>query len=137
MLVTLDYGWIIFYGLVTIFQRKVKRNQRIIDYCNNVIQFRKGLKSTQIIYEEKIESNRSCIFGVHPHGILATEFPVFMNFPAAGPWRYIAGLSSRAMLAVPFVGIILRIWGYESVDAKNLKKLMKSGRNIALFPGGF
>ena len=59
-----------------------------------------------------------------------------MNFPT-GPFRYVVGLSSNAMLSVPFTGLMLRLWGMEPVGANNVKKLMKSGKNIALLPGGF
>ena len=59
-----------------------------------------------------------------------------MNFPT-GPFRYVVGLASKAMLSVPFTGLMLRLWGLEPVDPNNIKKLMKSGKNIALLPGGF
>ena len=51
VIVTLNYHWALFYAVVSILQRKVKRNQRYIDFVSNVLQYRKGLKSTQIIYE--------------------------------------------------------------------------------------
>lgn len=41
------------------------------------------------------------------------------------------------MLVIPFVGFFLRLWGVDSVDGGNIKKLMKSGKNIAIVPGGF
>ena len=110
VIATLNYHWMIFYGAVMILQTKVKRNQRYIDFVCNVLQYRKGLKSTKIIYEEKIDSDQSCLFGVHPHGILASCFPVFMNYPT-GPFKHIVGLSSKAMLNVPFTGLMLRLWG--------------------------
>ena len=47
------------------------------------------------------------------------------------------GLSSRLSHYFPIVGVILRLWGVQSVDAKNLKKLMADRKNIGILPGGF
>jgi 2-acylglycerol O-acyltransferase 2 len=41
------------------------------------------------------------------------------------------------MLCVPFVGLLLRWYGTESVHGENMKKIMKQGKNIGLLPGGF
>ena len=136
VLITLNYNWMIFYTIVMVVQSRAKRSQMYIDFVSNTLQFRKGLKSTQIIYEEEITSEKRCLFGFHPHGILASAIPVFMNYPT-GPFKYCVGLSSNAMLLIPFVGFLLRWWGIEPVDPKNMKKLMRSGKNIALVPGGF
>jgi len=107
---TLDYFWIIFYFIVMALQRKVKRSQMYIDFVCNVLQMRKGVKSHSIIYEEKIANDDSCIFGFHPHGVLCTCVTFFMNYPHS-PFEYAVGLSSRAMLIVPFTGMMLRLWG--------------------------
>lgn len=47
------------------------------------------------------------------------------------------GLASRFLLAMPFTGLQIRLWGIESVNPKNIKKLMKARRTIGLLPGGF
>lgn len=59
-----------------------------------------------------------------------------MNYSNDAMSRFV-GLSSRFMLNIPIVGILLRLWGVESVDAKNLKRLMINKKNIGLLPGGF
>ena len=41
------------------------------------------------------------------------------------------------MLALPIIGLHFRFSGMQSVDPKNLKRLMKKGENISLVPGGF
>lgn len=46
-------------------------------------------------------------------------------------------LGSRVMLGIPMNGLYLRWCGCQPVDAKNMKKLMKRGDNIAILPGGF
>ena len=47
------------------------------------------------------------------------------------------GLASRALLNLPFVGFVLRIWGMNSVDPDRLKQLMEKKVPIGLLPGGF
>jgi hypothetical protein len=54
-----------------------------------------------------------------------------------GKLSHMSGLASRAMLHVPFIGIILRLWGLNSVNAHNLKHLMEAEKTIGLIPGGF
>lgn len=46
-------------------------------------------------------------------------------------------LGSRFMLSLPIIGIHFRLWGVQSVDPQNLRKLMKKGECISLVPGGF
>lgn len=41
------------------------------------------------------------------------------------------------MLTVPITGMMLRLWGIEGVNSDNMKRLMKSGKNINMLPGGF
>jgi hypothetical protein len=59
-----------------------------------------------------------------------------MNYET-GPMANMVSLASRFMLAIPFVGLFLRMWGVESVDSANMKKLMKQGKNIGILPGGY
>ena len=54
-IITLNIYVITFYLVVTILQRKVKRNQKYIDWVNNTMQFRKGVKATKLILEEDIK----------------------------------------------------------------------------------
>lgn len=46
-------------------------------------------------------------------------------------------LASRAIMALPVSGMVLRWLGVQSVDANNLRRHMKEGNTIALLPGGF
>lgn len=41
------------------------------------------------------------------------------------------------MLSLPIIGIHFRYWGVQSVDPKNLRKIMKKGEDISLVPGGY
>lgn len=52
-----DYMTLLMYAIVSLLQSQVKRNQKYVDFLNHTIQFRKGLKSTQIIYEEEMPNN--------------------------------------------------------------------------------
>ena len=51
---TLNYPVVIFYTLIILAQTKVKRNQKYIDFLNNVLQIRRGLGGVDVIYEEDI-----------------------------------------------------------------------------------
>jgi hypothetical protein len=46
-------------------------------------------------------------------------------------------LASRGILYTPFHGYVLRLWGMQSVDSKNMHRVMSKGTNIGLAPGGF
>lgn len=54
-----------------------------------------------------------------------------------GKMSQMRGLASRFLLAMPVIGWQLRLWGVESVNAKNILRLMKKKRTIGLLPGGF
>ena len=47
------------------------------------------------------------------------------------------GLASRFILAIPFTGLILRLWGLQPVNPQSMKKLMKEGKTIGVLPGGY
>lgn len=47
------------------------------------------------------------------------------------------GLASRFILSMPFIGLHLRLWGIQSVNAKHIKSLMSKRKPIGLVPGGF
>ena len=51
---TLNYYVLLFYAFIIVLQKNTKRSQKYIDWVNNVVQFRKGLHSTQLILEEEI-----------------------------------------------------------------------------------
>ena len=136
MIVTLNYPVIAFYVLVIILQRMVKKNQAYINFVNNVIQVRKGIKSATICYDEPIPETEKCMFGFHPHGVLSVSILVYMNFKK-GPISRIVGMASRFMLSLPFVGIILRLWGIQGVHHSSMKRILRKGHSIGLVPGGY
>jgi hypothetical protein len=41
------------------------------------------------------------------------------------------------MLNMPITGLLLRLWGVQSVNPQNLKRLMLNNQNVGLLPGGF
>ena len=47
------------------------------------------------------------------------------------------GLASRFILGMPFIGAQLRLWGFQSVHAKNITRLMEKKKPIGILPGGF
>lgn len=46
-------------------------------------------------------------------------------------------LGSRFMLNIPVVGMLMRLWGMQSVNAKNMERIMKKNKSIGLVPGGY
>jgi hypothetical protein len=62
---------------------------------------------------------------------------MLMNSTRAGPLAHIIGLGSRFILNFPVTGAILKLWGVQAVNHKNLKQLMREGKNIGILPGGF
>ena len=77
------------------------------------------------------------MFGVHPPSVFGLSLLALMNAVNKGPISNLVGLSSRFALNFPITGLILKLWGVEAVDHKNLGGLMKKGKNIGLLPGGF
>lgn len=47
------------------------------------------------------------------------------------------GLGSRFMLIIPIIGIHYKLWGFQSVDPRNLSRLMAKGAIIGMVPGGY
>jgi hypothetical protein len=50
-LISLNYTVIAFYIAVIIIQGRVKKSQAFINFANNILQVRKGLKSATVAYE--------------------------------------------------------------------------------------
>ncbi len=54
-LLTLDYYVTVFYILVIILQRYIKKNRKYINFLNDVIQIRKAFRCFEVRYEEVID----------------------------------------------------------------------------------
>lgn len=89
----------------------------------------------QTHYEnEPVYSDKSKIMiCVHPHGPLLTHFCYsftrkhFDNFAIA---------AHTAILYLPFVNILMKLFNYRSIDKTTFLKLMANSENIITFPGG-
>lgn len=67
---------------------------------------------------------------------------LFLGIPATmnaddSKMSQMTGLASRFILSMPFIGLQLRLWGIQSVNAKHIKSLMSKRKPIGLVPGGF
>lgn len=60
-----------------------------------------------------------------------------MNYVDNKPISKLTVLGSRFILNIPIVGMLMRWWGVQSVNAKNMERLMKKGKSIGLVPGGY
>ena len=78
----------------------------------------------------------SALFSLHPHSVLSYCMPSSLNADQSKMSR-MTGLASRALLHLPFIGLQIRLWGIESVNHKNIRKLKKKKKTIGLLPGGF
>eukprot|EP00997_Jenningsia_sp_PLL12_P006100 NODE_2646_length_888_cov_145.514899_g2178_i0.p1 GENE.NODE_2646_length_888_cov_145.514899_g2178_i0~~NODE_2646_length_888_cov_145.514899_g2178_i0.p1 ORF type:complete len:241 (+),score=9.23 NODE_2646_length_888_cov_145.514899_g2178_i0:26-724(+) len=76
------------------------------------------------------------ITSVAPHGILTLGWSFVISsrayFNSECKW-----LVAPAMMVLPFVSDIMRWTGCESCASDNMVKIMKTGCNIGLIPGGF
>lgn len=83
------------------------------------------------------------MFCFHPHSVLSycivlDIVGIVSNLNADGSkMSKMRGLASRFILAMPFIGLQLRLWGVESVNAKNILRLMRKKKTIGLVPGSF
>lgn len=53
--INLNYPVVIFYLLVCILQARLRKSKKYIDFANNIIQARKGLREVSLTYDEKIK----------------------------------------------------------------------------------
>jgi 2-acylglycerol O-acyltransferase 2 len=135
--VTLDPHLIVGLLVLVIVQLPLRRSQIFIDLVNKFIQPIKYFNSLEVIYEETVTQTDRCLFGVHPHSVIGLSLLLLMNSMKEGPLSRIVGLSSRFILNFPVTGAILKLWGLQAVNHKNLRQLMKKGKNLGILPGGF
>lgn len=134
---TLDLYFFLTLLTLVILQLPIRRSQLFIDHVNKYILPFKYFEKYEIIYEEIITQQDRCIFGVHPHSVIGLSLLMLMNSVKEGPLSTIIGLGSRFALNFPLTGAILKMWGVQAVNHKNLKQLMREGKNLGLLPGGF
>jgi len=96
-------------------------------------------KTCKIVLEKGAtvpEPNSRVITSVAPHGILTCgwSFVVGSDTFASADSKW---LVAPAMMNLPFLGDLMRWTGCESADPKSMHKVMKTGANIGLIPGGF
>eukprot|EP00475_Leptophrys_vorax_P039720 TRINITY_DN72194_c0_g1_i1.p1 TRINITY_DN72194_c0_g1~~TRINITY_DN72194_c0_g1_i1.p1 ORF type:complete len:358 (-),score=92.85 TRINITY_DN72194_c0_g1_i1:88-1161(-) len=84
----------------------------------------------------------SCIFGYHPHGVIAngslinfsTETTGFKElFPEVGD---VSGLTLTMNFKIPFSGIVLGLLGASDASAKNINYVLSQGNSVVLVLGG-
>lgn len=134
---TLDLYFFLGLLAIVIVQLPIRRSQIFIDLVNRYVQPFKYFDKYEIIYDEIITQQDRCIFGVHPHSVIGLSLLMLMNSVKQGPFSTIIGLGSRFALNFPFTGAILKLWGVQAVNHKNLKQLMREGKNLGLLPGGY
>lgn len=124
-MLTLHLEILVALAAIVIIQIPMGRSQTYIDFLNKYVQPLKYFKHFEIIYEELIPEENKCVFGVHPHSVFGLGLLASMNSSKSGQFSNMVGLSSRFVLNFPIVGMILKLWGIQSVNPTQVKTLMK------------
>lgn len=112
--------------MICVLQYPVKKSQRFCDFVNKYIQPVRYFKNLVRIKEETIPKDEKVMFGYHAHNIFAYSFLMNIITPDPdAPW--FVGLGSRFGYNAPILGLILRLLGTSTVNAANLKHLLKNG----------
>lgn len=109
-LATLDWKLGLFLISVSIAQRAGRRSELFISIIKKYVKPLNYFKSFQRIYQEPIPENQCAMFCLHPHSVLSYCIPSNMNADDS-KMSGMTGLASRFLLALPFVGLELRLWG--------------------------
>lgn len=101
-------------------------------HCPPTKYFRRFLR----IYDEEIKEEENTMFCIHPHSEFSYGALVNMNADDTKMSR-MTSLASRFILYTPFTGLQVKLWGVQSVDKQNLKRLMNEKKTIGIVPGGY
>jgi 2-acylglycerol O-acyltransferase 2 len=130
-----SYIIIIYYSVRFFFPAKKWDWIRIILNCDDTPYCR----SAKIILDEGASvplPNTKTLVSVAPHGILTLGWTYIISsklyFNSGTKW-----LVAPAMMKLPFIGDIMRWTSCYSCDSNSMRKIMETGCNIGLIPGGF
>jgi 2-acylglycerol O-acyltransferase 2 len=96
-------------------------------------------RSAQIIFDEGASvplPNSKTLVSVAPHGIMTLGW-IFMISSKLYLKSETKWLVAPAMMYLPFIGDLMRWSSCFSCDAHSMTKIMETGSNIGLVPGGF
>lgn len=130
-LLTLHFSLIIFLTFMVIFQSFLTKNRKFVDFTAKFMHPCFAFDSFKVIDDwrdqntSKDYSLERCIYAFHPHSVYALGFACAMNIPSEPAFCSMESLSSNFLLNLPFIGIILRLWGVGPASNSNFKRLMK------------
>jgi 2-acylglycerol O-acyltransferase 2 len=137
---TFNYTMLGICALVSLAQITIKpgRNKA---YKNFIFKYFQPQKYFCIdrTYEETIPDDEKTLFGFHPHSVYCYGLMGNMNERnfVEDKLAKVTPLGSRFVLLLPIIGLHFRLWGFEPVSPRNLRKLMGKGKSVALVPGGY
>lgn len=76
------------------------------------------------------------LFAFHPHGITLIGWTMSIVDPQSEGW-HCAWLGTKMTTVLPLLSEFMVWSGVQSVESKNLKRLMKQKRNVSIAVGGF
>lgn len=141
---TLNFKGIVAILLLCVFQAIIgKKSQTYINIIAKLMKPSRFFKKYETIYDSPDIPNEKIMFAYSPHAVYAMGTPVInsafiMNVHENGqPLAKAIHLGSRFILNAPIHGLLLRWWGIQGVNGKNMNRLMDEGKSIALVPGGY
>ncbi|CAD8113256.1 unnamed protein product [Paramecium primaurelia] len=132
--VTQDYWLIpILLGFI-VFQSKVQKSNLFVQFLKS-LEVMKFFNKNTIQTLEKVR-DKNVIFAFHPHGIYS--YSTISNTHTPGTFfENMVLLGSNMALLFPIAGLFLKFYGIQGANPDNFKKLLSSGAQVGLLPGGF
>ena len=132
-IVTLNWFWISVCAGLVFLQSFIKGGWTPYSkFVTDTLHAHKFFPSTRE-YEEAIPEDENTLFSMHPHGIFTYGKDlndIGMHSGLHNPnypndkFSNMIPLASRFILNMPIIGVHFKLWGMQSVDPKNLQRLM-------------
>jgi acyl carrier protein len=94
--------------------------------------------SYRMIIEAPVSAyeGHTSIYTFGPHGVfgIAPTIQTMINGMVVGEYFHLLG--ANAIFKVPFYNTLLQMFGFQSVDRKNMTSLLNKGRSVGIIPGG-
>ena len=128
--ILLLFLWLI--GLV-----RFPKSQRAIDFFIPALS--QGFGGVTIIRNDLISGVRPRVYAIHPHAILSNGLGMAMNDCVSRGEHVTVAASSLLYWFNPFFHWFVNSMGcgFSSVTKRDLERIMRCGKSIALVPGGF
>ena len=82
------------------------------------------------------ESNKHALFAFHPHGVLSCGFSINGVHHVAFEHAACRWISAQALFFFPIMRDILHWMEFSTCTKKSMQRIMRTGQNLCLLPGG-